>query len=94
MARVARARKKPKRKEVKEVEEVNEVKERREFVEVAPDCICGVADGRRCRTCAANTMAIVSMAAKGMSVAAAWEKPIMPTVVGRRSRSQRAVSAP
>ena len=31
--------------------------------------------------------------ANGMSVAAAWEKPIMPTVVGRSSRSQRAVSA-
>jgi hypothetical protein len=39
-------------------------------------------------------MAIVSMPAKGMSVAAAWEKPIIPTVVGSRRRSQRAVSAP
>ena len=29
---------------------------------------------------------MVSMAAKGMSVAAAWEKPIMPTVVGSKSK--------
>ena len=35
-----------------------------------------------------------AMALKGMSVDAAWEKPIMPMVVGRRKRSQRAVSAP
>jgi len=39
-------------------------------------------------------MATVSMAAKGMSVAAAWEKPIMPTVVGSKSNTHRAVSAP
>jgi len=43
---------------------------------------------------AAQIMAIESMPAKGISVAAACEKPIMPTVVGRRRRSQRAVSAP
>jgi len=42
----------------------------------------------------AKTMAMASAAAKGMSVAAAWEKPIMPTVVGRRSKTQRAVHAP
>jgi len=43
---------------------------------------------------AAKTMAIVSVAAKGMSGAAAWEKPIMPTVVGRSRSNQRAVHAP
>jgi hypothetical protein len=37
---------------------------------------------------------MVNIALKGMSVAAAWEKPIIPTVVGSRSSSQRAVSAP
>ncbi len=62
-----------------EGEEVNEVKERREFVEGAPDCNCGITDGTRFRSFVAKTMAMVSMAAKGMSVAAAWEKPIMPT---------------
>src|SRR5260370_226709 len=45
-------------------------------------------------TTAAQTMAIVSMPLKGMSVAAACEKAIMPTVVGNSSRSHRAVSAP
>src|SRR6266403_3717560 len=94
LARVAMPRKKPKRKEVKEVEEINEVKERTELVEIVSPCGCTVRGGTRFRSCAAKTMAIVSMAAKGMSVAAAWEKPIMPTVVGRRSRSQRAASAP
>ena len=48
----------------------------------------------RPRTTAAQTMAMVSMPLKGMSVAAACENPIMPTVVGRSSSSQRAVSAP
>src|ERR1700739_1381584 len=91
LARVARPRKKPKKKEVKEVEDVDE---RTEVVEVVPDCDSGVKDGMRFRSLAAKTMAMVSMAAKGMSVAAAWEKPIMPTVVGRRTRSQRAVAAP
>jgi len=43
---------------------------------------------------AAKTIAIVSVPAKGMSVAAACEKPIMPTVVGRRSSNQRAVHGP
>ena len=42
----------------------------------------------------ANTIATVSVAEKGMSVAAACEKPIMPTVVGSRSKSHRVVSAP
>ncbi len=46
------------------------------------------------RTTAAQTMATVNIPLKGMSVDAAWEKPIMPTVVGRRSNSQRAVSEP
>ena len=45
-------------------------------------------------TTAAQTMAMVSMPAKGMSVAAACEKPIMPTLVGKRSSSQRAHSSP
>src|ERR1700688_4436626 len=44
--------------------------------------------GRRPRSGAAKTMAMVRIAAKGISVAAAWEKPIMPTVVGRSTRSQ------
>src|SRR6266705_1092790 len=48
----------------------------------------------RPRTTAAQTMAMVSMALKGMSVAAACEKPIMPTVVGRRSSSHPADSPP
>src|SRR5437879_5836702 len=43
---------------------------------------------------AAKTIAMVSIALKGMSVAAACEKPIMPTLVGSTSKSQRAVSAP
>ena len=100
MARVARARKKPKKNEVKEIEEVNEVKEvkevkeRRDVVEVVADSDCGVTDGTRFRSIVAKTMAMVSMAAKGMSVAAAWEKPTIPAVVGRRSRSQRAASEP
>src|SRR5579859_4317609 len=94
LARVARPRKTPKRKEVKEVEEVNEVKERSELVGAVEICDCVVVRGTRCRRFAAKTIAMVSMAAKGMSVAAAWEKPIMPTVVGSKSRSQRAVSAP
>ena len=91
MARVARPRKAPKKNEVKEVEEV---KEPAELVEGVLDCDCGVTDGMRFRSFVARTMAMVSMAAKGMSVAAAWEKPTMPAVVGRRSRSQRAVSEP
>ena len=43
---------------------------------------------------AAHTIAMVSIPLKGMSVAAACEKPIMPTVVGKSSSSQRAVSSP
>lgn len=43
---------------------------------------------------ATNTMATVSIAEKGMSVAAACEKPIMPTVLGSKSKSHRVVSAP
>src|SRR5271165_3966466 len=43
---------------------------------------------------AAQTMAIVSVPLKGISVAAAWEKPIMPTQVGSNSMSHRAVAAP
>ncbi len=75
----------------KEVEEVKEVKDgnKRCWLACAPD-IWGIMPRRR----AANTMAMVSMAANGMSVAAAWEKPIMPTVVGSKTSSQRAVSAP
>ena len=67
-----------------------------EAKEKKPDAgFLGVAEGGiRFSRHAAKTMAMVSMAANGMSVAAAWEKPIMPTVVGRRRRSQRAVSAP
>src|SRR5882757_6189397 len=87
LARVARPRKKPKRKEVKEVEERNEP------LEAAAPIDCCVDDGARLRSCAAKTMAMVSIAAKGMSGAAAREKPIMPTVVGRSSRSQRAATA-
>src|SRR5712692_8860534 len=101
LARTARARKRPKRREVKEVEEVKDDG----AVAGASVGLAAVASlgesggepphskGSLSRT-AAQTMAMVSMALKGMSVAAAWEKPIMPTVVGRRSRSQRAVSWP
>src|SRR5882724_6386689 len=79
LARTARLRKKPKRRRASQG-----VRGR-----------IGVFSLRvRPRTTAAQTMAMVSMALKGMSVAAAWEKPIMPTVVGSRSSSQRAVSAP
>src|SRR5713226_8209606 len=104
LARTARARKRPKRREVKEVEEVKEIKDDG-AVAGASVGLAAVASlgksggepphskGSLSRT-AAQTMAMVSMALKGMSVAAAWEKPIMPTVVGRRSRSQRAVSWP
>src|SRR6266436_1735263 len=102
-ARTARPRKKPKRREVRKVEEVKD----EEFGAVAgvPADLVAAASldesggkpphskGRRSRT-ATQTIAIVNMALKGMSVAAAWEKPIMPTVVGSRSSSQRAVSAP
>ena len=91
MARVARPRKKPKKKEVNEVEEVEEMSEPCEAVELSD---CWVGDGIRLRSFAAKTMAMVSMAAKGMSVAAAWEKPIMPTVEGRTTKSQRAVCGP
>ena len=94
MARVARPRKTPKKNEVKELEEVKEVEERREAGGASEVWDSVVADGIRLRSFAAKTMAMVSMAAKGMSVAAAWEKPIMPTVVGRRTKSQRAVCAP
>src|SRR5215469_10913333 len=45
-------------------------------------------------TKAAHIIATVSMAANGISVAAACEKPIIPTVVGKRSNNQRADSAP
>src|SRR6267378_2806920 len=65
LARVARPRKKPKRKEVREVEEVNEVKKRNEPLEGAAPSDCCVDDGTRLRSCAAQTMAMVSMAAKG-----------------------------
>src|SRR6266851_8079969 len=106
LARRASPRKKPKRREVKEVEEVEEMKEEEAgavagasvgLLAYASFCESGGepphSKGSLSRT-AAQTMAMVSMALKGMSVAAAWEKPIMPTVVGRRSRSQRAVSWP
>lgn len=43
---------------------------------------------------AAKAMATVNMPENGMSVAAAWEKPIMPTVVGKRRSNQRAAAAP
>ena len=45
-------------------------------------------------TIAAATIAMVSIPVNGMSVAAAWEKPIMPTVVGNISKARPAVSAP
>src|SRR5690349_13516961 len=45
-------------------------------------------------TAVAKTIATVSIAEKGISVAAAWEKPIIATVVGSRRSSQRAVSSP
>src|SRR5712692_4165069 len=102
LARTARARKRPKRREVKEVEEVKEIKDDGEVAGASVGLAAVASLGERepphskgslSRT-AAQTMAMVSMALKGMSVAAAWEKPIMPTVVGRRSRSQRAVSWP
>jgi hypothetical protein len=80
LAKTARPRKAPRKRELKEVEEVKE----------AEDSEVGI----RPSNLAAKTMAMVNIAAKGMSVAAAWEKPIMPTVVGRRRSSQRAVSAP
>src|SRR5258708_29324437 len=48
----------------------------------------------RPRTTVAHTMAMVSMAVNGMSVAAAGEKTIMPMGGGSRSSSQRAGSAP
>src|SRR6266404_5149906 len=86
LARTARPREKPKRREIKEVEEVNEVKEVRggEAGVVARLPVDSVAaaslgesggkpphsKGSRRRT-AAQTMAIVNMALKGMSVAAA-----------------------
>src|SRR5690348_15816215 len=97
LARVARPKKRPKKKEVKEVEEVNEVnevKDRNRPAGVVASCEAAGADGTRLRSFVAKTIAMVSMAAKGMSVAAAWEKPIRPTVVGRRRRNQRAASAP
>jgi len=50
--------------------------------------------GRRSKTTAAETRDIVSMAAKGMSVAAAREKPIMATLDGKRSSTQSAHSFP
>src|SRR5229473_2168704 len=44
-------------------------------------------------TIAAATIAMVSIPLNGMSGAAAWEKPIMPTVVGSISNTRPAVSA-
>ena len=42
------------------------------------------------RITAAHTMAIVSAALKGMSGAAACEKPTIATLVGTKSETQRA----
>src|SRR5258708_3350291 len=86
LGRAARAREKNKRREIKEVEEVNEVKEVRGGeagvvarlpVESVAAASLGESGGKpphskgsRRRT-AAQTMAIVNMALKGMSVAAA-----------------------
>jgi len=55
---------------------------------------CGIASEIRRRRTAAATMAHVSIPLKGISVAAACEKPIIPTVVGSSRSNQRAVSAP
>src|SRR5271157_2260626 len=78
-ASVARPRKKPKK-----------IKASQGVRGVGGDCGLRV----RPRMMATKTSATVSVAAKGMSVAAAWEKPTMPTVVGRRSSNHRAVHAP
>src|SRR5260370_32303872 len=96
LARAARPRKKPKRREIKEGEEVEEMKEEEAgavagasvgLVACASFCESGGepphSKGSLSRT-AAQTMAIVSMALKGMSVAEAWEKPLMAKVVGSR----------
>jgi hypothetical protein len=60
--------------------------------------VCGRFGSRsgcvRPSTTAAQTIVIVNIAVNGMSIAAAWEKPIIPTVVGKSSRSHRAASAP
>ena len=94
MARTARPRKKPNRKEIKDVEEVKEVEDEEELKGLVALKNEKLDVGRRPRTKAAATMAMVSMALKGMSVAAACEKAIMPTVVGNRRSTQRTVSAP
>src|SRR4029077_7389654 len=96
LAGTARPRKKPKREAAKEGEEVNDVSD--EAGGCGDDCFGAEmgerSGGTRQRRILAATMAMLNMALKGMSVAAAGEKLIMPTVVGRRSRSQRAVSGP
>ena len=67
MASAAKPRNAPNKKELKEVEEVKEIKEKRECGEVCAEARGGI----RFRSFAAKTMATVSMAAKGISVAAA-----------------------
>src|SRR5882724_777245 len=104
LARTARPRNTPKRMAGREVVDAKEVGEgvALETVDAVPVPAAGAAccatttevgSATRSRTAAA-TRASVRVAEKSMSVEAAWEKPIIPTLVGSRSNNQRAVSAP
>jgi len=86
---VAKPRKKPKKREASELRGVEKARASHSHFEPGAD-----ESGTSFRRNAAKTMAIVSVPAKGMSVAAAWEKPIMTTVVGSRRSSQRAACPP
>src|SRR5260370_33102116 len=78
LARTARPRKKPKRTRASEGARGR----------------IGVCSLRmRPRTTAAQTMAVGSLALKGMSVEAAGENPVMPQVFGRGGASQRQCAA-